>query len=210
MRQNWAVQVERSIGKTIRASPNGAALVLGCACGYEQEIAFAAPIAIEGVRKRVEAAGWRRGRKLTCPKCVAKEKEDKPVHEKPEPTPSAKRMHRAVMEALMIGYDDEAKRYAPNTSDQTISTETGAAVEYVRRMREEYFGPISEPPEIIELRAALDGLVGSIASTRRDMAAARQIVDAGEAAISDLDRKASEIRDRLTRLASSNKWTIQP
>ena len=87
-----------------------------------------------------------------------------------EPTPDAKRVHRAVMEALMIAYDEDKKAYAQGYTDQRIADETSAAIEYVRKTREDYFGPLAAPSEFTALNRELDEITGRLNKSRDDMA----------------------------------------
>ena len=102
-----------------------------------------------------------------------------------EKSPAAKRIHRTVMEALMLVYDEDKKAYNPGYSDNRVATETGAAPAYVSKTREDYFGPISEPAEIVAFRERIDSLedqfkitsrnyVDAIASARADLALLRK------------------------------------
>lgn len=118
-------------------------------------------------------------------------------------TPDARKVHRAVMEALMSVYDDDGKRYTSGYTDAKVAEETGAAVEYVKKTREEFFGPIAVPAEFAALRGELDALTASIASARRDMATIRQNA---EAKIGELEEQANGIKRRLDNAAKANGW----
>lgn len=127
-----------------------------------------------GVVKQMLNHGWTCGSNPVCPEHARKskikqpEKNDAPEMAtapevtKPQPSDAARRAKRLVYQALEDYYDDKAKTYRPGHSDDSIAKETGAAVEFVKRIREEDFGPLGVPPE-------LQILIDHAASLRREM-----------------------------------------
>jgi len=192
------------------------------------------PVAI---RQKLQRKGWRiQRRTCQCPACwgkvpansneepeamvsttvaqdtaIREMNERKAVEEVPLPserqTPNARKVHRAVMGWLEEAYEEEHKRYKRGFSDISIAEETGAAPQYVAKVREDYFGALGTPPEIEKLTAALDAAsrelselrvatLGKIDKVRTDyIAAAKPISD-----------KVDRLRENLFTLKQENGW----
>lgn len=117
------------------------------------------------------------------------------------PSDAAKVQRRMVYMAVEDAYDEDAKRYKPGHTDDTVSKAVGAPVALVGKVREEFFGPAAppEPPEVRALREEFQALSASAASTKSEAEA--------------LHRKAAEqavmavgLERRLDRLCGSLGW----
>ncbi len=212
MTPGYEADMRRIIGRdvTCRTYARGVIVSLPCTGGHTIEHQMEKMLPPDALKRQLANRGWKLGKRLTCPDHQKREKPDMPEAAQPAVvtpaagmTPDARKVHRAVMEALMSVYDDDGKRYTSGYTDQKVAEETGAAVEYVRKTREEFFGPVAIPPEFTALRGELDALTASIAATRRDMATVRQN---GEAKIAELEEQAKGIKHRLDNAAKTNGW----
>lgn len=215
MTPGYEADMRRIIGRdvSVRTHARGVIITLPCKGGdHDVEYPMEKMLPPDALKRQLANRGWTTGKRLTCPEHNRREKPDMPEAAQPAVvtpaagmTPDARKVHRAVMEALMSVYDDDGKRYTAGYTDTKVAEETGAAVEYVRKTREEFFGPVAVPPEFTALRGELDALTASIASARRDMATIRQNA---EAKIAELAEQAKAINDKLDRIAKTNGWAL--
>lgn len=98
----------------------------------------------------------------------------------PQPTEAAKKAKRLVYQALEDYYDDVRKQYRTGNSDESVAKETGAAVEFVRSIREADFGPLGPPSELEALKI--------------------EVIQMG--------REVSEIHEKIERLYKRNGWAL--
>lgn len=212
MKPGYQEDMQRMVAKGIIARPVGRGVILEIPCtgGHTAEHTLDRMLPPDAMPRQLAQRGWRIARrKATCPDCVTKETTTMPeptaitAPQEREATPDAKRVHRTVMEALMSVYDDDAKRYTGGYTDAKVAEETGAALAYVAKVREDYFGPIAEPAEIVALREDYAAVIEAIAAVRRDMATMRQ---GFETALADLDKKAQAIGTKLDAAAQANGW----
>lgn len=108
---------------------------------------------------------------------------------KPQPSDAAKRAKRMVYQALEDYYDDTKKAYRPGYSDESIAKETGAALDFVRRIREEDFGPLGVPPE-------LQTLIDHAASLREEIGTA----------FASYQSRLDSFNSRITTLCRAQGW----
>lgn len=184
-----------------------------CECGAALEVKFARnrlpPVAI---RQKVINHGWRIGRKSAiCTRCQTKEPEMPEVTAIPLPstaqTPDARKVHRAVMGWLEQAYDEAKNCYTQGFSDKQIADETGAAVEYVAKCREDYFGPIAVPSDLARLREELIETHGLIQREIDSHAAGlTRLRDAHTKAIDGLRTRLTVIEERVAVLIKKNGW----
>lgn len=113
-----------------------------------------------------------------------------------ERSAAAKRAHRAVIAWLEESFDEDAGRYKSGMSDASIAKETGASPEYVAKVREEYFGPLKEPPEMEAIRAEMLQLHQEAERLRKD----------ADAAAKALEAKVDALGERIIKMARSNGW----
>lgn len=198
---DYGADVRRLIGDAIvRSTQAGFVIDLQCCEGHTvTENIGAQKMPPEAVNRRLCNKGWKTGKRLSCPE-HAHQRKEKPVQ---EPTKDAKKVHRAVMEALMIAYDEDKKAYSSGYTDQKIADETGAAVEYVRKTRDDYFGPLAEPGELAAIRKELSELfkeAGDFATSVVQMHNEKQReMDSLTTAIKGLET-------RLNTIAVRNGW----
>lgn len=218
MKPQYEADMRRALDRGVTVKPNafGATIMIPCSAGHHVEYVTKTLLDPNGVKKHLSQQGWRLGRVLTCPEHAAKPKDD-PMQSKvldsasgtaiaaatSSPSPEARRVRRAVVEALMMCYNEEAKRYDQSYSDAKVAEETGAALAYVKQVREDFFGPLAVPVEFADLTANHEALVEAIATTRRDMATVRTN---GEATIAKLERDAAAIGTKIDALARKNGW----
>lgn len=195
----WLHEVREALGPTVESDGKGLKITVSCRGGCRQKHMIDARLAPADVlRNRLLKWGWQLGEKLVCPTCSKGDAMNKPTSDakvvpliQQDASPSAKRATRQVMQWLEEAYDEEAKGYRQNFSDKTISTETGVAEGRVKEIREEFFGPLREPSEILTFRADLDRI-------EREAKAAYEVT---MSAIVDA-------RQRLTKLAGKNGWAL--
>jgi hypothetical protein len=105
----------------------------------------------------------------------------------PVPTDAAREARRLATMLLEEHFDVATGRYNGGYSDKKVADESGAAVQFVAKRREEDFGPLREPAEIEEAKERLNALESKIAdfekqsiltveSWRRDLAAHRNLL----------------------------------
>lgn len=183
MQATWPTAVARRIGMggvvDYTLAPRvGITLHIPCAKGkHVVDIKVRPGLSPDGVVKSMLNHGWTCGSNPVCPEHSRKPRKPNPapivqkdVPEmatapdtvKPQPSDAAKRAKRLVYQALEDYYDDTKKAYRPGHSDDSIAKETSAALEFVRKIREEDFGPLGVPPE-------LQILIDHAASLRREM-----------------------------------------
>lgn len=161
-------------------------------------------LAPDGVVKHMLNHGWTCGTNPVCPEHSRKPRKSnhQPQHAqkdapamatapdtKPQPTDAAKRAKRMVYQALEDYYDDTKKAYRPGHSDDTIAKETGASLDFVRKIREEDFGPLGIPPE-------LQTLIDHVASLRSEITTA----------CSSYQVRIDSINSRIATLCRSQGW----
>lgn len=94
----------------------------------------------------------------------------------------ARAAKRAAMEHLSESFNVERGTFAPGVSDASIAKDTGLAEAGVKKLREEFFGPLGEPDELRALREELS-------AARTDVAALKQMVATGEQTINNIGRR---------------------
>jgi hypothetical protein len=176
----------------------GQTLHIPCARGHTVDFTISARMHPNGVAKQLLNRGWTIGRRLLCPDHTRQPKPKKPTEEKDPimagtngaavaapavaPSEAAKKAHRLVMMYLEEQYDEGNKRYRPGWSDEKIADETGASPLNVKATREQYFGPLGQPPELDAIKAELTALEASVVKTNAQhteqiAAAKRRIAD---------------------------------
>lgn len=209
MKPTWGTTLARRIGTggEIHFTPTrvGMTLHVPCARGdHIVDVNVRPGLSPEGVAKAMLLKGWTFGSKLACPDHGRKERTTTPrdtqkkepatmatapANPAPQPSEAAKKAKRLVYQALEDYYDDAIKAYRKGHSDEKVATETGAAIEFVRQIRESDFGPLGQPSELVELM--------------RDMNVLRV---ESMAAIAEYQRRAADISNRLVRICKDNGW----
>lgn len=148
-------------------------------CGVEDVIGIKAAAALMppvAIAKKFNQRGWDIGSNEhwdTCPKCIAKKKQEKPalkIVAKTEHTEQVDTMikaepprtmgredRRIVFEKLNGVYLDEKRGYDTGWSDHRVAVDLGVPRAWVEQVREEMFGPVNTNLDIQEfLKAARD------------------------------------------------------
>lgn len=81
------------------------------------------------------------------------------------PSPSAIAAQAKMFGLLQNHFDVENGCYGSGYSDAKIAAETGLAIDLVKAIREQAFGPLREPPEIAQLATDIEALAGLIDET---------------------------------------------
>lgn len=208
MKATWPGAVARRMGLSgdIDFTPCRVGLTLHVPCSkgnHTVDVEVQSGLHPNGIAKRMLSQGWTFGSKLSCPehsrRSPAAKKEDKPAMPAIAPTPepstrpqasdAAKKAQRLVFQALEDYYDETKKSYRPGYSDGTLAKETGAAPDFVRKIREEFFGPLGEPSELTELRTEVEALRNRTLE-----------------AFAELERSHATIRNRLAQVCKANGW----
>lgn len=219
MTTGYEADMRRIIGRdvSVRTHARGVIVTLPCKGGHDVEYPMEKMLPPDALKRQLSNRGWTLGKRVACPEHQGRTKTTMPsatqtpsdarIAEPPTPEQSAaaKKVHRAVMEALMSVYDDDGKRYTAGYTDAKVAEETGAACEYVRKVREDYFGPVVVPSEFTAIRQEMDALIGSIALVRRDMA---QIRTNADSRVDELEKIGKGIGDKLDRIAKANGWNV--
>lgn len=160
----------------------------------------------EVILKKFQQRGWRDvTKKPVCPTCQEKEKPVSKLDPIIQPvgddnmqnaSPDAKKQHRKIMEALFLTFDEEAKRYSKDYSDQRVAEETGAPVSAVKKCREDYFGTLAIPDEV-------DVVKGMIAEAERQIANLRAST---EDRIKAMETEVDKLRQVWSNIARANGW----
>lgn len=112
------------------------------------------------------------------------------------PSEAAKVVRRLVYTAIEEAYDESGKRYKSPHSDASIAKDVDCAENLVATVRDEFFGPIGEPPEIDAIRVEVAAL----------MERATQLKTDADLMYKDLLGKADALNRRLDTLISRNGW----
>ncbi len=207
----WEQSVKRAIGRDVASNDHGTAVFVPCrACGETKEVALPKVMSPEGVRRKMETEGWDLRARRRCPVCAEpKPKEEPEVSTEPKltvvpaapdkvPTDAARAMRRAILQWLDEGYDVANQRYRPTISDASIAKEMTAPVALIKQMREEFYGPASEPPELVDLRHELVAIQTEARETR----------DQFDTKMSGLHGRMKAVETRLGKLADRNGWQL--
>lgn len=154
---------------------NVAAVVCGCGQREDWRVAGRFPPP-DVLKKHFVRRGWNLGRKAVCGPCQAKKGSTETmtstltIQNPPRAngiappqqqaaaavaSDAARKAKRLIYQALEDYYDDTKRAYRAAHSDKTIAAELDVAEAVVRQIREESFGPLSEPDEVRAMRAEL-------------------------------------------------------
>ena len=185
-------------------------------CGTEDTMGIKSGSALlpaVAISKKFAQRGWTVGSNEhwdICPSCVAKKKQEKPAlkvvsrtEEKNEtvvkPTPPrvmGREDRRIVFEKLNDVYLDERRGYDSGWSDHKVSIDLGVPRAWVEQVREEMFGPASNPEmtDFLKAAAELQDIKAQIAS----MATLRDQLENIKTAIGGINL--ASLLDRVNRL----------
>lgn len=148
-------------------------------CGEQDHWSATRVLSPSTIIPKVIQLGWQVGGKLVCPACLAHHSKPKnqnnvvemkpmkpvsipPLKPTEEPSPKLladqKRNKRLVILALEDDFDEAARRYRPDKSDDTIAKELGLSPGFIKNVREEFYGQIAEPEEISRFRNEIEAL----------------------------------------------------
>ncbi len=153
-------------------------------CGAKREIDFVQTPPPDVVLRKFTQAGWTLGKAARCPACVGGraaagnpqpfdrgEMKDMPETEAPAAPARAGKIHRQTILALEDYYDEQAKAFRPGRSDKSIADEIDTSEAFVRKIREEYFGPLAQPSQLAAISARIDKAANDLTALRADYAA---------------------------------------
>lgn len=128
------------------------------------------------IRAAVAEWDWHIGRgAVWCTYCDPKSErnmkrmnDSKAAAKSATPTPAALALNRDIRNALDLAYDDDKQRYNDGYSDEKVAQMVGAGCPpaAVAALRERAYGPVGEPDEVSEIRAAIDTLTSEIGKLR--------------------------------------------
>lgn len=178
-------------------------------------------LAAAAIEKKFAQRGWEIGSNQhwdICPECIAKKKQEKPalkIVPKPEekislvvkaepPRTMGREDRRIVFEKLNGVYLDEKRGYDSGWSDHKVSVDLGVPRVWVEQVREEMFGPASNPEmeQFVKAAAELQDIKAQLASamTLREQLENIKTSIGGINLVSLLDRV-----NRLDKLAAEVK-----
>lgn len=165
--QTWMSVTEAKFTLSKGMTPEGKISIAAhaiCDCGNCQTISIDKKLPHHVIAQKFQKLGWKMSRKTAaCPECQ-KPKQEKPAMVKPtlvsdqtpvEPSPQ---LLRDAMLALSEAFDEHTGSYTENYSDARIAKELGMAANAIIMIREKYFGPLKEIPELTVLRDDISSL----------------------------------------------------
>lgn len=159
------------------------AQIATCACGVQAvNYAHNGRAGIEVVARKFQRAGWNvdiRHGHHKCPACVEVEIKQKRMEKQGEggaamtkqdatvklpPSEDSVLAKQMMMETLVDAYDLKARDYRPGWDDQKIAEKCKLSVEFVRRRREEDFGPVAppKPDPMVEIAKRTEALSAAL------------------------------------------------
>ena len=213
---------------------DGSPIVTCSHCGYTASTGRSSTgknhLPPDAIAKFLRNKGWRIGatsKKDVCPICAAparktttKEEpamareanviEIKPpltgVSELP-PREMTREDRRIIFAQLEDVYVDEHTGYSTDWNDERVSKHLNCPRKWVEMIREENFGPQHAPdsPQVIALRANLDGMQKSIDALAADASGFKHRVNAMVAEANGLETRASALLGQLNSLRAELK-----
>lgn len=175
---------------TLKPGPRFTVLIQCSKCPDPVPFTTNKMLPVEPMAKKIRQAGWMM-KPCLCPSCADMSappcEEELPMPDKPQSPPDrsaeARKASRAVMQWLEQSFDESTGRYKRGFSDKTISDETGSSEQWVKQIREQFFGPLKPPSEfdalvqeVAELKAGADRL-------EQDAKAAAEVIRSAAAAL---------------------------
>lgn len=173
-KETWLSAVRHHVSASAEVRPKGVASILSLYCDHCTKRMDALTMKSRGdpeqLAKRLNAIGWRLGRRLACPTHRNERKEHSMPNDTAPPvaydieqpalvlaaTEKAKRAKRECISILEDVFNVEKGCYSTGESDETVGRTVNLAPAAVAKIREEFFGPIKRPPELAELFAAIE------------------------------------------------------
>jgi hypothetical protein len=213
---HWGEAVARRIGVggAVNFTPArvGQTLHIPCTRGHIVDFYVNARMPPEAIAKKMMQKGWTVGSHLLCPKHSRKPKKaandapqqheeeeimvtpTPPAPKPPAPTVAAREARRLAIAGLDEGYDITNERYKSGWSDKKIADECGIGEAAVAKLREELYGPLGEPAELVALRS--------------ELAALDKKGDAIAADLLELGKEAKTLKGRFETLCRKNGWPV--
>lgn len=128
----------------------------------------------ERIPKHFIGRQWKVAKKPICPDCQKQAQKEKPVSDlksqplavipqlQAVPTNAARAARAEAVTAIVTYFNASEGRYEEGWSDDRIAKETGLPVDWVKKRRDEDFGPLKEPGEFVEVRAEAKALASEI------------------------------------------------
>lgn len=204
-------------GSRIEQARDGVDIILKCADGHEEVEHFNKRMPPDKAKTHLQNKGWRFwGKKTRCPAHNEKpQNEEKQEVEVPnevaavvaKSSADARAAKRQAFLWLDEVFDEEAGRYKPGHSDQTIATETGLSDQAVAKLREEFGFEIKEPPEFREWQKRINQIETNIKAVKVGMdERINQIRDDGEDTIKALLQQTADLRTKIEQTAKIAGW----
>lgn len=156
----------------------GVRIIVPCVEGHTGIEEFDKRMPPDKARKHMTNQGWRfSGTKARCPDHA--QSEEKPMEvpaevakiaaeqDRPLASPDAKRARRDALAWLDETFDIDKGRFKSG-SDKTIAEEVGLSEQAVAGLRDEFYGPLKEAPEIIGFRKDVANLEQRVKDMQAD------------------------------------------
>lgn len=176
---------------SLRPGPRFTVLIQCSKCPEPVPFTTNKMLPVEPMAKKIKQAGWMM-KPCLCPSCA--DMSAPPCEEEPrmaEPTPQsppdrsaqARAASRAVLQWLDQSFDETNGRYRPGFSDKTISDETGSSEQWVKQIREQFYGPLKPPSEFDQLVQEVGELKAGADRLEQDAKAAAEVIRSAAAAL---------------------------
>jgi len=159
-------------------------------CDKEQAWGWASDTSPNFMQQNSSHHGWEHTRKgPVCPTCAQKGKDKMTaptITKAPDP-----KLQRKVFALLEDHFDEEAKLYRDNWSDERIAKEVGASAVFVETIRRGAYGELAEDPRVTAMRKDIASLGQEISDMQTTLLAK----------LDELEKKQTELNSRVTNLA---------
>jgi hypothetical protein len=228
---NWEAGLHSTIGRDVSVGPHGASVLVPChgVCGQTHTIELAKATPPQGVRRKLEVAGWRIGRRRLCPNC------NKPAeYEVGYGRPPKHTQFQPGQSGNPAGRPRTKETPVPKETPPPIPTEAARAMRrsVIQWLEEAYDVPTSAyragvtDASIAKETGAPEALVGQLreenygplaepselaevraelAAIKREAADARQALDMK---LSALNGRQTAAEQKLARVAKANGWPL--
>lgn len=146
-------------------------------CGTTDHWSATQMISPQATIPKIIQLGWDVNGKLTCPKCI----EERRLSRRGKGTvdmsqkvvmidnaqEAGKKNKRLVILALEDYFDEASRRYRDGKSDKSVADELSLSDTFVAKVREEFYGPLGEPEEVIAFRSELSALRARVEEMER-------------------------------------------
>lgn len=207
---------------SVDRSRNQVGWIAKCDCGFTDYWSGPFSVPLDNVRQKFTQKGWQvLANRCICSACVEKAKPKPRAESAPSITPKLEPVSMAVTKpeavpegvraiekkterkvfALLETYFDEVDggggRYQEGWSDENVAEEAECQVWWVRRIREDAYGKLVAAPEVLAVRADIEGLrkeIGQSLTAVADRLAAIESKANGD--LSNLDKRLAKIETK--------------